>query len=85
MFFHIGNNKMLKLEDVIGIFDSDTATVSKITRTWLSDAEKKGEISAATEQIPKSMVLTGNRKKEKIYFSQLAPRTLCQRTEKYEK
>ena len=85
MFFHIGNNKMLKLEDVIGIFDSDTATVSKITRTWLSDAEKKGEVCAATDQIPKSMVLTGNKKSEKIYFSQLAPRTLCQRTEKIEK
>ena len=76
---------MLKLEDVIGIFDSDTSTVSKITRTWLSNAEKKGEVSAATDQIPKSMLLTGNKKSKRIYFSQLAPRTLCQRTGKLEK
>ena len=76
---------MLKLEDVIGIFDSDTATVSKITRTWLSDAEKRGKVSAATDQIPKSIVLAGNKKNEKIYFSQLAPRTLCQRSEKFDK
>ena len=76
---------MLKSENVIGIFDSDTATISKITRTWLSDAEKKGEVEAVTTQIPKSMVLTGDRNSEKIYFSQLAPRTLCQRTEKSDK
>ena len=32
MYLHIGNGKMIKMKDIVGIFDSDTATVSKITR-----------------------------------------------------
>lgn len=83
MYLHIGNNKMIKTGDIIGIFDSDTATVSKTTRGWLSAAEKRGELLSASGEVPKSIVLTGGRKNEKIYFSQLAPRTLCARAEKY--
>lgn len=83
MYLHIGNNKMIKIKDIIGIFDSDTATVSKITRSWLTSAEKSGGLSSASGEVPKSIVLAGNKDNEKIYFSQLAPKTLCARAEKY--
>lgn len=83
MYLHIGNNKMIKIKDIIGIFDSDTATVSKITRSWLTASEKNGELSSASGEVPKAIVLVGNRKNEKVYFSQLATKTLCARAEKY--
>ena len=35
MYLHIGNGKSLKLEDIVGIFDLDTATVSKITKKFI--------------------------------------------------
>ena len=34
MYLHIGNGKSVKREDIIGIFDLDTATVSKITKNF---------------------------------------------------
>lgn len=83
MYLHIGNNKMIKIKDIIGIFDSDTATVSKITRNWLSSAEKQNKLSSASGEVPKSIVLVGEKNDEKIYFSQLAPKTLSARIEKY--
>ena len=32
MYLHIGNGKSVKQKNIIGIFDLDTATVSKITK-----------------------------------------------------
>ena len=83
MYLHIGNGKMIKTKDIVGIFDSDTETVSKTTRLWLSSAEKRGGLSSASGEIPKSIVLECGKKGENIYFSQLSPKTLCRRAEKY--
>lgn len=78
MFLHIGANKTLRSKEIIGIFDTDNATVSGITRKFLAGAEKCGEVSAASEEIPKSFVLTGGKTKygneiprQSIWFSQL--------------
>lgn len=32
MYLHVGNNKNIKLSDIVGIFDTDTATISKNTK-----------------------------------------------------
>lgn len=82
MFLHIGNGQMIKNRDIVGIFDSDTATVSKTTRAWLLSAEKRGKLVSASGEVPKSVVLTSGKDGEMIYFSQLAPVTLCARVEK---
>ena len=71
MFLHIGSNKTLRAKEIIGIFDTDNATVSTVTRKFLADAEKRGEVAAASDEIPKSFVLTGDKNKQNIWFSQL--------------
>ena len=40
MYLHIGKGKTLNEKDIIGIFDLDTATVSKETREFLNKKEK---------------------------------------------
>ena len=40
MYLHIGNGESIKTDDVIGIFDLDTATVSKVTKKYISKKEK---------------------------------------------
>ena len=83
MYVHIGNGKMLRVSDILGIFDTDNSTVSKNTRTWLTQKEKTGKLESATEEIPKSFILTMDEKgEEKIYFSQLSSSTLKTRVEK---
>ncbi len=81
MYLHIGNNKIIRTKDVIGIFDADTATVSKITRAYLSQKEKSGLLTTATEEVPRSFVLYGKKNNEKICFSLLSAKTLAHRNE----
>lgn len=83
MYLHIGNNRLIREKDIVGIFDMDSATVSKITRKWLSAAEKRGVLQTAGSELPKSVVLIcGGDKNEKLCFSQLATKTLDGRSGK---
>ncbi len=81
MYLHIGNSKNIKMDDIVGIFDTDSATISKYTKTYLSASEKRGETVNVTMEIPKSFILTSKKKKNTVYFSQLSAKTLCQRAD----
>lgn len=82
MFLHIGNNKNIRERDIIGIFDTDTSTVSAVTRKFLVGAEKKGLLTSSTEEVPKSFLLYRESGKSKICFSQLSTAALIGRSEK---
>ena len=79
MFLHIGNNKNIREKDIVGIFDADTATVSPVTRKFLTDAEKGGRVSAAAAEVPKSFVLYRHGKNFEICFSQISTAALLGR------
>ena len=81
MYLHVGNNQNIRLKDIIGIFDADTATVSAITKKYLSDADHNKSVKFASEEIPKSFVIYKDRKKQCycICFSQLSSASLCGR------
>ena len=76
MFLHVGNNKNIRIRDIIGIFDTDNATLSPITRQYLTRAEKNGMLDAARQEIPKSFVLYRTKEGCKICFSQLSASSL---------
>lgn len=82
MYIHIGNNYVTKNEDIIGIFDLDSTTVSKKTRVYLSLAEKRGEVISINYDLPKSFIVCSSKNKEnKVYLSQLSTNTLLKRIE----
>ncbi len=84
MFLHIGNHIFIREKQIVGIFDTDNATVSGTTRKFLKSEEKKGNIQEAREQaLPKSFVLYKEEqtKTYKIYFSQLSSTALAGRSE----
>ncbi len=80
MFLHVGNNKNIREKEIIGIFDADTATVSTVTRKYLAGAERRGEVEACTEEIPKSFVLYRKKDGYGICFSQLSSAALLGRS-----
>lgn len=57
MYLHIGNQKNIRKKQIIGIFDTDNATLSETTRRFLKKNEKEGRVSSAITEIPKSFVL----------------------------
>ena len=76
MYLHVGNNKSIRKKSIIGIFDTDNSTVSGITKKFLSDAGKRGAVSSANDEIPKSFVLYKENGEIKICFSQLSSAAL---------
>ena len=63
MFLHIGNGITVRQKDIIGIFDLDTASVSSLTKRFLTKAEKSGVLLDAAEgEIPRSFLLVSEKK-----------------------
>ena len=78
MYFHIGNNTVLKKSEIVGIFDIDKTTISPITKKVLSDCEKKKKLFSINDRIPRSFILMKN---DDIYMSQISPQSLYTRAE----
>lgn len=78
MYLHVGANKNIRKKDIIGIFDLDRTTTSSVTRKYLSASERRGLVSLAAEEIPKSFVLyrDADSEENKIIFSQLSTSAL---------
>lgn len=85
MYIHLGLDTVIKQEDIIGIFDLDTSTVSKHTRDYLSRAEKRKEVINVTTELPKSFIVCAKKEKDKIdrkvYISQISSVTLLKRSD----
>lgn len=58
MYLHIGNGKSLKKRDIIGIFDLDTATVSKITKGFINENQRCGRVEYDDTDLPRSFILS---------------------------
>lgn len=82
MYIHLGNNKMIRTDDIIGIFDMESTTVSKRSRDFLAKAEKAGQVRTVSYELPKSFVLCAprNQRKQKVYISQISSSTLLKRS-----
>ena len=83
MYLHLGEQKVVKKRDIIGIFDMDTATVMKSSRNFLNLAEKRGETATLSYELPKSFIVCKNKrqKRKTVYISQITPSTLLKRNE----
>ncbi|MBO5059877.1 MAG: DUF370 domain-containing protein [Clostridia bacterium] len=76
MYLHLGNDVVVDLKTVVGIFDMDNTTVSYQTRNFLAAAQKDGIVIDVTEDLPKSFIVTEENGKTSVYISSLASRTL---------
>ncbi|MBQ7986255.1 MAG: DUF370 domain-containing protein [Clostridia bacterium] len=76
MYLHLGNDVVVDMTTVIGIFDMDNTTVSHQTRNFLAKAQKDGMVIDVAEDLPKSFIVTESGGKTCVYISSLASRTL---------
>ena len=65
MYLHIGNGQSVKKKDVIGIFDLDTATVTKTGKDFINRLEKTGNVEYSDDDLPRSFVLVNEHGKNK--------------------
>ena len=82
MYLHLGQDKVVSMDEIVGIFDLDTSTVSKATRDYLAKAEQDGCVTNVCTDLPKScIVCIGRDQKTHVYISQISSSTLLKRTE----
>ncbi len=81
MYLHVGNNQNIRMREIVGIFDADTATVSAVTKKYLSDADHTRRVEFASEEIPKSFILYRREGEYRICFSQLSTAALIGRAD----
>lgn len=79
MYLHLGQNVVVEKKSIIGIFDLDNCTGSRVTRDFLSKAERGGQIRDVSGELPKVFALWENDGETRVYLSQLSSATLLRR------
>ena len=81
MYLRVEENIVVNTKDIIGIFDMDNTTVSRLGRNFLAESQKNGLIINSTDDLPKSFVVAiGERFADKIRdFDHRHPARQCDR------
>lgn len=79
MYLHLGENTVIRTDNIIGIFDMDTSTISKWTKDYLSNATKNKRVINVSMELPKSFVVCNENNEIKVYVSQISSQTLMKR------
>lgn len=88
MYLHLGEETVVRMNDIIGIFDIENTSISKHTKDFLARSEKGGRVVTVSYEMPKSFVVcktVGNLEtvgEEKVYISQISTAALKKRAEK---
>lgn len=80
MFLHLGQETVVKMQEIVGIFDLETSTISSVTRDFLAHAQKNGRVVNVSMEMPKSFVLCRGGGQETVYITQISSTTLLKRT-----
>ena len=83
MFLHLGENVVVPIKDVIGIFDIETTMYSSDTSQFLRMAEEDGFVERITKDKAKSFVIAEVDKKSKVFLSPISSSTLCKRSKMF--
>lgn len=81
MYLHLGSQTTVKQKDIVAILDLETTSISKKTKEFLRQSEKKGILINISEDIPKSYVICRQDEDVVIYISQISSATLLKRIE----
>ena len=75
MFLQLGGSVTVRSDDVVGIFDIEACSVSRVTAEFLNSCQKKGIVEYASQDMPKSFIVAS----DKIYISNVSHSTVVKR------
>ena len=79
MYLHLGEETVIPTSNIIGIFDLEITSQSKITRAFLANEEKNKRVTNVSEELPRSFIVCSENKKSSTYISQISSQTLKRR------
>ena len=81
MYLHLGQDVVVCSRDIVGIFDIENTSVSKITKEYLTNQEKKHRVINVSSELPKSFIVCSEEEKVvTVYISQISCATLKKRS-----
>ncbi|MBC8586312.1 extracellular matrix regulator RemB [Youxingia wuxianensis] len=80
MYLHLGQDTVVKTDEIVAIFDLENTSISKITKGFLADAEKSGRVFNVSYELPKSFVICNSKGKTTVYITQISSATLKKRS-----
>jgi len=81
VFLHLGENVVVPVKDIIGIFDLQNTIYSSDTLQFLRLAEEDGFVERITDERPKSFIIAEVDNMSKIYLSPISSTTLTRRSD----
>lgn len=81
MYLHMGQDFIVREQEIIGIFDIDTTSTGKRTREFLERAENEGAVVSMSNDIPKSFIVT-DFPYETVYLSPISSAALAGRAKR---
>ncbi len=79
MYLRLEEDIVVTADDIIGIFDMDNTTVSRLGRRFLPLAQKNGLIINSTDALPKSFIVTSRNGKTQVCISSVSSKILAKR------
>ncbi len=74
-FLFLGGDVTVRSSDVIGIFDIEECSVSRVTADYLNKCQKSGLVRNVSEDMPKSFIVCGSG----VYISNVSNDTINKR------
>lgn len=79
MFLHLGGDVVVRDSEVVGIFDIETTSISKITKQYLAMSETAGRVINVSYELPKTFIVCSSGGDTTVYISQISSATLKKR------
>ena len=79
MYLHLGQDTVVRMEDVLGVFDLENASISPHTRSFLKNGEKEGRVFNVSYEMPRSFIVCIENGETIVYISQISTATLRKR------
>ncbi len=84
-YINIGGATVLAKEDVLGVFDLDTASTKTDTKRYLAGLEQAKRLVNVASDLPKTFVVVSAGIREKVYMTSLSSASLYGRWKRQSK
>lgn len=79
MYIHLGGEKVISSNELVAIFDISIEKSSKISKQFVSHAQKTKNVIQIGEEEAKSIIVT----KQAVYYSPISSATLKKRSNSF--
>lgn len=79
MYFYLGQETVINTKNIVGIFDLDNTSISKITKEYLTKAQQEERVVEVSKELPKSFVVYEENGVKTLYLTHLSAATLNKR------